>query len=175
VTDAGIPDRTTGPDLASVVAREVAKLLDAVEIGSPLQVGSASSVCPVLERLVPQVLAARHSEWGSESLDGFYFSHAVRTGSRSAEFAGTCILISDQAMTPFRMNFDLSDKSTMTLRIRLGEPLGNGPLGISGPPWGSSAARELLSLLDERLDIVDWVYDEAFTTGDGGNGSDRDL
>jgi hypothetical protein len=143
-----------------MAAQELATLLNDVQVGSSLCVDSASSICPVLERLIPHVLAARHAEWHSESLDGFAFSHAVRNGLGSAEFAGTCILISDQKMTPFRLNVELSAEPTISrLRIRLGE-LGSGSLGISGPEWGSSAAWKLLYSLDERLDLVDWVYDE---------------
>lgn len=115
----------------------------------------------MLERLLPEVLSEKHTEWTGESLDGFCFSHATRNGLRSAELAGTCILISDQAMTPFRLNVDLSAEGSISrFRIRLGES-GGGRLDISGPGWGTSAAWELLYLLDQRLDLVDWVYDES--------------
>ena len=154
-------ERQSNPDLAAIVAEELSPLLDSVEIGAPLPVDSASSICSALEYLIPEVLARSHAEWESESLDGFYFSHATRNGPRSAELAGTCILISDQTVTPFSLDLELSaDGAISHVRIRLGEP-GTGRLGISGPECGSSAAWKLTYLLDERLEQVEWVYNEA--------------
>jgi hypothetical protein len=144
----------------NMAAQQVAALCRGAEVGSSLRVDSASSICPVLERLVPSLLRGKHSEWQSESLDGFYFARAVRTGLRSVELAGTCTLISDQRMTPFRFELELSVEETISrFRIRLGEP-GVGPVGIAGPAWGSSAAAKLLSTLERRLDRVPWKFDE---------------
>jgi hypothetical protein len=47
-------------------------------VGASLELTSGSSLCGILERLIPQLLAGQHPEWRGESLDGFYFSHARR-------------------------------------------------------------------------------------------------
>jgi hypothetical protein len=103
----------------------------------------------------------KHPEWENESIDGFFFSSAVKSQEASAALVGTCILISDQAVTPFAMNLSLLDpRGFRAFRIRLGES-GVGTLGISGPQCNSGAAREMLVDLNARMAVVDWVYDIA--------------
>jgi hypothetical protein len=124
-------------------------------------ISSSSDICDTLELLIPQVLRVERPEWERESIDGFYFSHAVKRGSASAELAGTCILISDQTVTPFHLDLTFAEDGRLRPSlIRLGEP-GDGPLGISGPGCNSRAATELLAGLDARLDGIDWVYSAA--------------
>lgn len=147
------------PDLKRLAAEQIAACLEAVPIGAPLLVDSSSDLCDTLELLVPEILRREHSEWGNESIDGFFFSFAVKTDEASAELAGTCILISDQTVTPFALNVSLSNRFEFgSFRVRLGEP-GGGPLGISGPACNSRAAHEMLLALDVRLERVDWIYD----------------
>jgi hypothetical protein len=133
------------PNLAKLAAEHVAACLHTVSAGSPVQVDSSSKLWLILELFIPQILRRKHPEWAHESVDGFFFSSAVKTAERSAEFAGTCILISDQTVTPFDLTLSLSDaEGFRSFRIRLGEP-GNGPpLGISGPVCTSPAARDVL-------------------------------
>lgn len=149
------------PDLRRLAAEQVASYLDQVAVGSSLPIGSSAVLCDILELLVPEILRRSNPEWQTESIDGFFISSAVKTDDLSAEMQGTCILISDQAVTPFAFSMRLCDPHHLeSLRIRLGEP-GSGPLRISGPASNSRAAEELLRALDARIEAVDWVYDVA--------------
>jgi hypothetical protein len=133
--------------------------LQGADVGASLAIDSASDLCSTLELLIPEVLRSEHPEWNTESIDGFFFSSAVKTDDGMAELTGTCILISDQTVTPFALDVGLSDVGTFrSFRIRLGEP-GTGPLGISGPPCNSSAAQTMLAVLSDRLERVAWTYD----------------
>lgn len=152
------------PDLERLAAEHVASYLEGVIVGLSLPIDSSAPLCDVLELLVPEILRRDSPEWLEESIDGFIFSSAVKTGQASAELVGICILISDQTVTPFVLSIRLSDRHRFeSLRIRLGEP-GSGSLGISGPPCNSRAAQTLLAGLTERLDTVKWVYDFAVRT-----------
>lgn len=140
------------------------ELFEGVAVGDALPIDPSSELCPVMERLVPDMLLAHHREWAVESIDGFFFSSAVRSGDLAAALAGTCILIRDQRVTPFAFDLSLADPHTLrAMRIRLGEP-GGGPLGISGPACNSSAARILLWTLSDRLKQVDWAYEISWQT-----------
>jgi hypothetical protein len=149
------------PDLERLAASQLAARLEGLAVGSLLSVDSSSDLCDTLELLIPEILRLEHREWEKESIDGFFFSSAVKSDERSSELAGTCILISDQTVTPFALNVSLTETGMFrSFRIRLGE-LGTGPLGISGPACNSRAAQEMLFALNGRLDRVDWVYDVA--------------
>lgn len=118
-------------------------------------------MCDTLELLIPKILREKHAEWDKESIDGFFFSSTVMSDDTSAQLVGTCILISDQTVTPFALNLSLLDPTAFrSLRIRLGEP-GEGRLGISGPACNSPAAQKMLLALNARLDRVNWAYDVA--------------
>lgn len=150
-------------DLERLVAEQLAGYIDRVPIGGTLAVKSSSELCDMLERLVPQVLRRTYPEWGKESIDGFFFSQAVKSSATSAELAGTCILISDQTVTPFALELTLSESGTLAAAtMSVGEP-GEGALGISGPGCNSRAAQELLFLLNERLARVEWQYVVSWT------------
>jgi hypothetical protein len=147
------------PDLQRLAAEQVAGYLEAAAVGSSLPIDPSAELCDILELLVPEILRRTNPEWRSESIDGFFFSSAVKTGEDSAELTGTCILISDQTVTPFAIGVRLSDPGRFqSLRIKLGEP-GNGSLGISGPPCTSGAAETMLQTLSARVEAIDWVYD----------------
>jgi hypothetical protein len=149
------------PDLKRLAAIQVATCLEGKAVGESLPLDSSSDLCGTLELLIPAVLRLTHSEWAEESIDGFFFSSAVRGFEHSAEIVGTCILISDQTVTPFALDVALEDAETFrSFRIRLGER-GRGPLGISGPKCTSDAALEMLHALNARLDQIAWVYDLA--------------
>jgi hypothetical protein len=144
-------------DLERIAANQLEALLEQVAVGSTLSVDSSSDLCDTLELLIPEILRRDHREWEKESIDGFFFSSAIKTDERSCELAGTCI-ISDQTVTPFALTLGLGETDMFrSFRVRLGEP-GRGPLGISGPACNSRAAQEMLFALNERLDQVDWVY-----------------
>jgi hypothetical protein len=149
------------PDLNRLAANQFAAVLDGKAVGAALPLSSSSDICATLELLIPAALRPRYPEWETESIDGFFFSSAVWSFEHSAEIAGTCILITDQTVTPFALDVELDDAETLrSFRIRLGEP-GDGPLGISGPKCTSDAAREMLDGLNARLDQIAWVYDLA--------------
>jgi hypothetical protein len=149
------------PDLKRLAAMQIATCLEGRAVGQPLPLDSSSDLCDTLELLIPAALREAHPEWATESIDGFFFSSAVRGFDDSAEIVGTCILIGDQTVTPFALDVALEDAETFrSFRIRLGER-GDGPLGISGPKCTSDAAGELLDSLNTRLDQIAWVYDLA--------------
>jgi hypothetical protein len=159
-----VPGQT--PDLEQLAASQLAAWLTGVPVGSALDIDSAHDLQDTLELLIPQILRRKHHEWQVESIDGFFFSSAVKTDNESVALVGTCILISDQAVTPFALDISLSPSSTIRyLRIRLGEP-GKGALGISGPECNSRAAREMLAALNARLDRVHWMYDVTMPESD---------
>jgi hypothetical protein len=147
------------PDLERLAAEQLASYLERVPVGSSLPIDSSAALCDVLEFFVPEILRRSYPEWEKESIDGFLFSSAVKTGDASAELTGTCILISDQTVTPFALSMRLSGPHRFeSLRIRLGEA-GTGPLGISGPVCTSTAAHKMLRARSTRIEAVKWVYD----------------
>src|SRR4051812_43693379 len=113
------------PDLERLAAEQVSTYLERVSVGSSLPIDSSAALCDILELLVPEILRRSNPEWQKESIDGFFFSTAVKTADVSAQLAGTCILISDQTVTPFALSLRLSDAHRFhEIRIRLGEPGG---------------------------------------------------
>lgn len=146
------------PDLERLAAHELASELNGVATGAALSLDMTSKLSLILERFIPQLLRQAHPEWEKESIDGFFFSRTRKTDETSAELVGTCILISDQTVTPFTLDLTVAhDGSLRPVRVRLGER-GGGPLGISGPVCTSSAANKLLLGLVARLDRIKWVY-----------------
>lgn len=149
------------PSLTSLAAQHAATHLDGVPVGSPVAIDSGAELCGVLEYLLPQILMQRHPEWSGESIDGFFFSLAVKSSSSTVELIGTCILISDQTVTPFALSIRVGrDGGLEALRLRIGEP-GGGRLGISGPACHAGAAGSLLARLNDRIEAIEWQYDVA--------------
>ena len=146
--------------LEGQLASELRALLAGVSVGSEFAVSPSSDFCYSIELFIPKLLSAHHAEWEKESLDGIFVARARKTGSAAAELAGTCILISDQTVTPFLMEIALSpsDECIDFFRLRLGEA-GGGRLGISGPSCNSREARELLENVVIRLPSIAWSYE----------------
>ncbi len=146
-------------DLDGIAARELYDLLDGVSVGAAFTVGPSDDLWSSLERLFPILLSPVYPVWKSESLDGFYLALAQKTDATSARLVGTCILISDQTVTPFCAELAISPTadSIASYRILLGES-GGGALGISGPPCHSFAAHKLLAGIVARIDDVDWAF-----------------
>lgn len=163
-------DNQYGRGLETQLATELDTLLRDLPVGGTLIVPASAEVCYSLELVLPQVLRARYPEWATESLDGIFVARATKTGKGSVEFVGTCILISDQTITPFLVELRLSPAADAisSIRLMLGEP-GGGRLRISGPPCNSRDADRLLALLISRLDAVDWVYTVARVNDNGGD------
>lgn len=152
-------DWSVSPSLESQLASELKGFLRRVPVGSQFTVEPSADLCSALELFLPQLLRSRYSEWERESLDGIFMARAQKTSTAAAQFAGTCILISDQTVTPFLVDLELSDiaDSVAAFRVFLGEP-GGGPLGISGPQCNSRDAERLLESLISRLDGIAWSY-----------------
>lgn len=153
------------PDkLESALVAELSGLLVNTPVGAQFAVEPAADICCSLELLLPRLLAARHPEWARESLDGFFVARAVKSAAARAELVGVCIIISDQTVTPFRLELAMESPESVALesvRIRMGEA-GRGELGISGPPVNSKAASTLLANVASRIDSVQWSYDVQF-------------
>jgi hypothetical protein len=149
--------RSVVPQLAS----ELHDLMQGLPIGAQFSVPPSANICCSLELFIPEVLRQRFPEWEKESLDGIFVARATKTGSGAAELMGTCILISDQTVTPFLVELELSQKADSNavrpIRLMLGEP-GSGALRISGPPCNSPDAQRLLGSLVDRINKVPWSY-----------------
>jgi hypothetical protein len=152
--------------LESIVASDLSALLENASVGSALKVEPSANLLFALELYIPQLLSRRYSEWEYESLDGFFLASARKIGSETAEFAGLCILISDQTVTPvfIRLTLNSSRDSIASYQVFLGEP-GGGHLGISGPPCNSPHAHRLLETVSARLNNIRWSYSITSDTG----------
>jgi len=154
------PDgRRVAPSLEAHVASELSALLAGIPVGSEFTVVPSASLCFSLELFLSQLLCRSHSEWRGESLDGIFVARARKTGPLAAQLAGTCILISDQTVTPFSIELASSPSgdSLASYRVCVGVP-GTGRLGISGPGCNTHAAAKLLAGITTRLDRIDWSY-----------------
>ena len=154
-----------GIDLASALG----KVLQGAAVGEPLDWNPASDLAYMLQLFIPGLLRERYCEWKSESLDAIFCSQALKTGDEAARLVGTCILITDQTVTPFMLDIELEDQARRvnSFSLAIGEQ-GVGKLGISGPRYGSSKAGLLLLNLNYRLDGVCWTY--KITNADDGRG-----
>lgn len=141
------------------LAAELKQLLDGLPNGSHFEVPPSSGLCYCLELFLPCMLRDQYPEWEKESLDGIFVADATKTGPSTAEIVGTCILISDQTVTPFCVELEVAGANgpVTALRLSLGEP-GTGPLGISGPIANSKHAQRLLACLLDRIDDIAWSY-----------------
>ncbi len=148
-----------GSRLVESIATEVEAVTSGVVLGATFTMPPGQRLCSRLEVFLPRVLTERSPKWKWESLDGFFIARATRTGPAGVELVGTCILMSDQTVTPFLVQLDATRADgTLTLevpRLVLGEP-GGGQLGISGPPCNSPAANRLFTGLLDRLADVQW-------------------
>lgn len=152
-------DSNGGSLLEAQVASELWALVAEIPIGAEFTVAPSSELSSSLELFLPMLLSHHHLEWTKESLDGVFVALARKTGSESVQIAGTCILISDQTVTPFLLYLSLSSSHTTitAFRVYLGEP-GGGSLGISGPECNSKDAKRLLATLSGRLSGIKWTY-----------------
>jgi hypothetical protein len=96
----GSVSRLLKPSLESQLASELRALVREFQVGDQFTVAPSADICSSLELFLPQVLRIRYREWLEESLDGIFVARALKTGPAAAQLAGTCILISDQTVTP---------------------------------------------------------------------------
>lgn len=153
------------PSLESQLAAELRDLLSGVPVGAEFDVAPSADLCFSLELFVPRLLCGTYPEWARESLDGFFVAVARKIRPRAARLVGTSILITDQTVTPFMFELEVSPTgdSITSFRVSIGEP-GGGALGISGPECNSRQAKNLLAGIAERVDSVDWSF--AITSDD---------
>jgi hypothetical protein len=145
--------------LETIVASELCVLLDEAAAQSALKVEPSGGLLSSLEFYIPQLLSHHYPEWEYESLDGFYLTNARKIGSETAEFAGSCILISDQSLAPvlIRLTLSPSRDSIAAYQVFLGE--GDcGRVGISGSSRNSRKGRQLLDIFSERPNEIRWNY-----------------
>ena len=155
-------DGLGNPSLESQLASELREVLRATPLGGQFTLAPSAEICSSLEFFLPKVLRIRYPEWEKESLDGIFIASASRIGRVALQLGGTCILISDQTVTPFLVELEMSEAnlSIVAFRLFLGEA-GGGPLGISGPECNSQDAKRLLETFPSRLGSIKWRYSVA--------------
>jgi len=148
-----------GRSLEAQLASELQNELRGLPVGAHFTVPPSTALCSSLELFLPRLLRRHNPEWLNESLDAIFVARATKTGPVAAQIVGTCILISDQTVTPFSVNLELSyiTHSVATVRLLLGEA-GGGKIGISGPRCNTREANQVLERLTTRLDSVVWAY-----------------
>src|SRR5262249_11113626 len=87
--------------LGAQIAFELKTLLTKVPVGANFTVSPSANFCYLLELFLPHLLSRHFPEWETESLDGIFVADALKKSHVSAQFAGTCILITDQTVAPF--------------------------------------------------------------------------
>jgi hypothetical protein len=134
------------------------RVLAPVSVGTPIAESEAlHELLEALERYLPAVLQRAYPEaWRFEGLDGLYLARATKTGPRTVELTGMCLLITDQALTPFQVSLRAAESTGQIewVHCRLGERTGNGLLRI---PYASTEWRKRLHLL--KISTIEWVYD----------------
>jgi hypothetical protein len=145
--------------LETTVAFELVAILKEISVESALMVQPSGGFLSSLEFYIPQLLSHHYPEWENESLDGFYFTNARKIGLETAEFAGSCILISDQSLAPVLIRLTLSPArdSIAAYQVFLGEGA-YGRVGISGSSRNSRKGRQLLDIFSERPNEIRWNY-----------------
>jgi hypothetical protein len=142
------------------LANELRLTLAGIPIGAAIT-GSESfrAVLTSLEYFIPEMLREVHADWQHESLDGVFPEMARKTGENEIEISGTCILISDQTMTPIHVLLRIAadDNEIEFLDCKLGE---TGPNGMIRVPYGSNRVGKIA--VSGRLDKINWVYHVGF-------------
>jgi hypothetical protein len=121
-------------------------------------------VCVGLEYFLPPLLVDVYPYWKGESLDGFFFSEARKTGPGQAELYGMCILISDQTLTPVHIHTRVatSEEKINWMECRLGKR-GEGKGDMERVPWHQWHNEPFVALPNSK-ERVDWVYRVTFGT-----------
>jgi hypothetical protein len=144
-------------------ARAIRALLEGVESGCSLaQTMQMLVVLGGLEHLLPSVLSEIHPYWKGESLDGFFLADTKKLDYDKAELRGVCILISDQSITPFHVQMQLSASADELdwLECRLGKR-GDGAGGMERIPWSKWSGHSY-AVLQDSLKPIEWAYAVTF-------------
>lgn len=146
---------------ATRLCSKLGPILDGLRTNDPIpESESFRDVLVGLEFYIPRVLREVHPEWRDESLDGIFPAVAQKTADREIELIGFCILISDQTLTPFRLNMQLEESvdDVAWLECWLGENTDTGMMRI---PYSGNWSK-MLVILQDRVDVVDWTYHVGF-------------
>ena len=148
------PDR----ELEESLAQDCSRALAGVPRDSSFDVAPDSALAAILERYLPAALARAFPAWKSETLDGVRVDTARRDGEREVTLSGMCILMSDQARTPFLACLAIADtgRALDSGRICIGIA-GDGRLGISEPATGAKEWRRQIDLFVSGDDVA-WRY-----------------
>lgn len=145
------------------LARALRALLKNIATGGDLpETINLAIVLDMLEHFLPAVLSEVYPYWKGESLDGFFLSTARKIGPDQAELRGVCILISDQAITPFHVQMQLSPSADEVdwMECQLGKR-GDGPGGMERIPWARWDGHTD-KYAQESLKPVHWAYSVTF-------------
>ena len=145
------------------IARALRSLLEDLAIGGALpETVHLLMVLDNLEYFLPAALSEVYPYWEGESLDGFFLSETKKLGQNQAELRGVCILISDQAITPFRAQMQLSPLADEIdwMECRLGKQ-GEGVGGMERIPW-TRWSGHTHEFVQESLKSFDWTYSVVF-------------
>jgi hypothetical protein len=145
------------------ISRALRRALERIDDGADfLDSLELRRMCVGLEYFLPAVLAEVYPSWKNESLDGFYFSEARKSGSRQAELFGMCISISDQALAPLhlRLRVAKSEDQIEWMECRLGKR-GTREGDMERVNWQQWRHNPLAGLPDSK-DLIDWVFKITF-------------
>lgn len=114
-----------------------------------------------LEFYMPVVLREVHPFWRKKSLDGLYHEVAIKTAPRQVEFAGRCILISDQTVTSYHVELRVAAAGDLIewIDCRVGETRNDVMVRV---PYDGGSGLKQIPPLGDRLDSIEWHFHVGF-------------
>ena len=111
------------------------------------------------EYLIPEVLRENHAEWKHESVDAVFPDCCIKTADREIEFAGACIVISDQTMVPVPAHIHVAATANAieSMQCKIGKLAGQTMNRV--PDGGNHGGRLHVAL---RKETIQWAYHVAF-------------
>jgi hypothetical protein len=161
---------TPAERIASVA---LSRILDSLPPGAFIEDSEdLRELLSALERYLSELLQRAYPEdWRFEGLDGFYLARAMKTGDRTAELSGMCILVTDQTLTPFQVGLRVAAAGDCLewVHCRLGERAEAGMLRMAyaSTKWG----KRMHGL---NFSTVDWVYEVEIPSEDAKKEFDDD-
>jgi hypothetical protein len=113
-----------------------------------------------LEHFLPSILCdAYPAQWRHESLDGFRFAVARKTGPQEAELLGLCLRVSDQAWTPLQVRLRAAAEvdAISWVSCKLGDGGASGER-MTGLPYESTRAGKFLFSVAETPERINWTF-----------------
>jgi hypothetical protein len=150
----------TNTNLEKYLASELVEILSKAAVGVLPTIPPSSDFCMSLELFLPRLLRADFPEWENESLDAVYIAWARKNGEAEIELYGTCILISDQTIAPFRTSIRVSETgdSIASCHLMLGERSKEN-LPISGPVCTSPESTYFIRSITDRIAQIRWSFE----------------